>query len=372
MNTRLPRQELHDALTAISSLVSARTTKPILACVQLTVQDDSVELCATDGEAGLRLSIPALAVEERGAAVVGVDRLVGIVRELPDAELTLQTDESHCLIRGHASEFKLFVQNAADFPPVPTFEGPPDIVIDGRELRRMIALTLYAAARETSRYAINGVLWDKAGKRLNLVATDGRRLARAGGSLASAQGADFEVIVPTKALSVLERVCIPAGDDKDGAVEVSISPNQAVLKSGKYTLSTTLLEGRFPKYGDVIPQEITKCATLNREEFNRAIRQAALLTTEDSRAVQLSFSAERLILTSRSPEQGEARLEMPIEYKGDALEIAFNPAFLGDVLRALPYDAVQLEMHESSRPGIISGDDKADFLYVLMPVSLAP
>lgn len=371
MKTRLPRQEFQDALTAIHLLAGGRTTKPVLSCGKLSAAGERVELCATDGEAALRLGVPGLAIDEAGETVVGVDRLLGIVRELADVEITLEADERQCVIRGAGSEFKIYVQSVADFPPVPELDGEPDLVVDVRTLRRMTSLTLYAAAREMSRYAINGVLWEKQGKKLYMVATDGRRMARAGGGLVESHSADFEVIVPTKALMVFERVFVPGKDADEERVEVKVTPNQVLLRWQDRLLSTALVEGRFPKYEDVIPKESNKEARLDRVEFYAAIRRAALLTTEDSRAVRLSFDREVLVISSQSPEQGEARIEVPIEYEGEPLEIGFNPSFLVDALRAIPFDQVRLEMHETFRPGVLYGEDKGEFLYVLMPVSLS-
>ena len=372
MKTRLPRQELQDALTAISTLTSGRTPKPILTCGKLSAKDDTLELCATDGEAALRLAIPALAVDEPGETVVAADRLLGIVRELADVEITLTADERQCIIRGENSEFKIFVQSVEDFPPVPAFDNEPDLVVDGRELRRMIELTLYAAARETSRYAINGVLWDKQGKKLYLVATDGRRLARAGGPLLKSDSADFDVIIPTKALTVFERVFTPPKDGGQWPVDVKVLPNRAVLHSQGRVLSTALVEGRFPKYQDVIPSENDKCATVDRAEFHAAVKRAALLTTEDSRAVRLAFQRDQLVITSQSPEQGEARVQLPIEFDGEPMDIGFNPAFLGDALKVVPFEQLKIELQDGSRPGVVTGGDKNEFLYVVMPVSLSP
>lgn len=370
MKTRLPRQEFQGALTAIHTLTGGRTTKPILGCVKLVADGERLELCATDGEAALRLSIDGPAVDEPGAAVVAADRLLAIVRELADAEIELHADERQCVIRGEGSEFKLHVQNPQDFPPLPEFTDEPDLSVKGPDLWRMISMTLYAAAREMSRYAINGVLWNKRGKRLYLVATDGRRLARAGGSLVAAQSADFEAIVPSKALVVFERVYVPAQAGDGAPIDVKVTPNQLLLRWPGCTLATTLVEGRFPKYDDVIPREVTKRARLARDDFHAAVRRAALLTTEDSRAVRLEFTADKLVISSRSPEQGEARVELPLEYQGEPLAIGFNPAFLADALRVLPYEEVRLELHEHFRPGVICGEDKDEFLYVVMPVSL--
>ncbi len=372
MKTTLQRQEFLDALTAVSSLTGGRTPKPILACTRLSAADDRLELAATDGEAALRLGVTAVAVDKPGEAVVNADRLLSIVRELADVEITLQTDERHCIIRGAGSEFKIYMQNAADFPPVAAFDNEPDVVLDGRELRRMIELTLYAAARETSRYAINGVLWDKQGKRLYMVATDGRRLARAGGGVEKSHSADFSVIVPTKALSVFERVFTPPKDGEPWTVDIKVTPNQLVLHARGRVLATALVEGRFPKYEDVIPRENNREGIVDRAEFHAAVKRAALLTTEDSRAVRLAFGPEQLVISSQSPEQGEARIEVPIEFKGEEIAIGFNPVFLSDALKVLPYEQVRIEMQEPFRPGVITGGDKNEFLYVVMPVSLSP
>jgi len=370
MKAILPRQEFQEALGAVATLTGARTTREILRCVRLSAGHDSLELGATDGEAALRLGVAGVSVAGLGETVLAAERLLGITRELADVEVALEADEKYCVIRGEGSEFRIFVAPVADFPPLPSFDDEPDFIVDGNDLRRMIGLTLYAAARETSRYAINGVLWEKQGKRLHMVATDGRRLARAGGGFQHAGAEDFEAIVPTKALGVFERVFVPPRDGSDWTVEVKVMPNQVLLRSGERLLSTVLVEGHFPKYDDVIPKGADKRARLDRAEFHAAVRRAALLTTEDSRAVRLSFNEERLEITSQSPEQGDARVEMPITYEGEPVEIGFNPAFLSDALKAVPFDEVFFEMQESFRPGVLTGGEKGDFLYVVMPVSL--
>jgi DNA polymerase III subunit beta len=370
MKTRLPRQEFLDALVAVAAVASGRTTKPILSCVKVATEAETIELSATDGELALRLAVSSFAVEEPGEAVVSAERLLSIVREMPDAEIRLTADERYCVVRGAGSEFKIFVHPAADFPAIPTFEDKPDLVIEGRQLARMIGLTLYSAARETSRYAINGVLWEKRGKRLFMVATDGRRLARAGGPLLQSSAGDFEAIVPAKALNVFERVFGPLRDQEEWQVEVAVLPNQVLLRSGERLLSTVLVEGNFPNYADVIPKENNRIARVNRLELHSAIKRAALLTSDEARAVKLAFTPGQLTITANSPEQGEARVEVPVEFEGSAIEIGFNPIFVNDALKALTLDNVHVELQDVFRPGVICGDDKSEFLYVVMPVSL--
>ncbi len=369
MKTRLPRQLLQDALSAIATIAGGRTTKPILSCVHIIADGEVVRLGATDGEAALQLGVPVLATEKIGRAVIPATRLLEIIREMPDAEVLITADERYCVVKGAASEFKIFVQSPDDFPPIGAFEGEPDLVVDGAKLSRLISMTVYAAARETSRFAINGVLWEKQGKRLYLVATDGRRLARAGGSIDDSRAADFQAIVPTKALQVFERVFAAAGGD-GWTVDVKIMPNQIMLRSGESVLSTALVEGHFPDYRTVIPQDGSRLVRLDRVELHGAVRRAALLTTEDSRAVKLSFERDKLTIRSNSPEQGEAKVEVPAHYDGGAIDIGFNPIFLVDALKAIPYENVTIELSETFKPGVVFGEDKNDFLYVIMPVSL--
>jgi DNA polymerase-3 subunit beta len=370
MKARLPRQELLESLQAITLLTAGRTTRPILNCVKLSLENDTLELSATDGETALRTTVPCLSVDRRGETVVNADRFLQIVREFPDVEIALRVDDRHCVLSGEGSEFKIYVQSPEDFPPVPAFADSADLAIDGRELTRMIALTLYAAARETSRYAINGVLWQKAGRNLFMVATDGRRLARAGGRWETSSAEDFEIIVPAKALSVFERVFAPAKGSDDRKVDVKVLPNQLLLRFGSRVLAAALVDGHFPNYQEVIPREHNRRIEIERGEFHAAIRRAALLTTEDSRAVRLSFSDDRLTISSQAPEQGEARIEVKVENTGPKLEIGFNPTYLSDALKVLPYDRVVLELSESFKPGVLCGPEKDDFLYVIMPVTL--
>lgn len=371
MKAILPRTEFLDALSAATTLTSGRTTKPIYACVRLVAEKGRMEISATDGEAGLRLHVPAMSVSKDGQVVVGADKLVNIIRELPDVEVALEVTDRHCLIRGEGSEFRIFTQNAGDFPPVAGLDDEPDLVVSGGELRRMIAQTIYSSARETTRYAINGVLWEKSGKKLFLVATDGRRLARAGGNIRQTSSADFSVIVPNKALSVFEKVFQAPRDGSDWNVQIKVLPNQILIRSDQRVLSTILLDGHFPDYNQVIPKSSERKATLNRQEFFSAVRRVALLTSDETRAVKLSFKKDKLELTAQSPEQGDARVQMTIEFSGESLDIGFNPTYINDALKVLTQEELNFELQDGSKPGVLCTAERNEFLYVIMPVTLS-
>ncbi len=366
MKLRFNRQEMADALSALCLVAAARTTKEILKCVRVEAQADVLLLAATDLELSLRCAIAQVEVDDPGETLVVADTLAKIVRECTDEVLTLDTDESMLHIRGAGSHFQIVTQDAAEFPPVPVMEGDPGFTIEDGQLTRLIEWTAFAAARESTRYAINGVLWELEGEKLTMSATDGRRLSvgRAQVQIGDSNSAT-SAIVPGKALSVISRLSVA----DDAMVGVKITGNQLLLTVGGSLVGTSLLEGRFPKYQDVIPTDCDRKARLNSLEFLGALKQAALLTNEESKGVRLAFTEGVLTLSSRAPEQGEATISIPAEYSGEPVEIGFNPVFLLDMLRVVRTDEVTIELKDANRPGVVRVD--GDFVYVVMPVSLS-
>ena len=239
--------------------------------------------------------------------------------------------------------------------------------MQGGQLKQLIGQTLFAAAKESSRYAFNGVLLMAKGKKVNLISTDGRRLAQANGELTSSGKMDKEgikAIIPAKALTLIDKLV----DDPQEMVGFQVTESQVIAHTASATLTSTLLEGQFPPYEDVIPKDCDKKMTASTADLLSAIRRASLLTTEESKGVRLHFSKKGLVLTSRSPEAGEATINFACKYEGSDMEIGFNPQFLVDALRVVDSDEVTLELTAPNRPGLLKGG--ANFLYVIMPVNL--
>ncbi|MDB5354715.1 MAG: dnaN [Phycisphaerales bacterium] len=360
------RGALLEALTVAGNVVAARTPKPVLQCVKLTAADDRLTIAATDLEVAIRYSDAQVQIEQAGEALLPADKFRDIVRESVDDTLAIEVTGDNANIRGQDSHFKIYTQKASEFPPVPDFEGEADLEIAGGLLKQLIGQTLFAAARESTRYAFNGVLLNAKGKKIDLVSTDGRRLAQAKGDLISDKlpkdGA--KAIIPSKALTLLDKLI----DDPEEAVAVQIRENQVIFHTSSATLTSNLVEGQFPPYEDVIPKDTDKKMTAATADFLSAIRRAALLTTEESKGVRLQFNKKGLVLTSRSPESGEATINFPCKYEGAEMEIGFNPTFLTDALRVVDSDEISLELTAPNRPGLLKGG--ANFLYVIMPVNL--
>jgi DNA polymerase-3 subunit beta len=367
------RGALLDALQVASTVVQARTPKPVLQCVKLTAADDKLTIAATDMEVAIRYSDSQVQIEQPGETLVPADKFRDIVRESVDdtlaIEVSAETDAAggtFANIRGQDSHFKIFTQKSGEFPPIPDFEGEADFELPAGQVKSLVGQTMFAAAKEVGRYNFNGVLTSAQSKKIFMVATDGRRLAMANGDLSTdklpKEGA--RVIIPSKALNLIDKLI----DDPEEMVGFQFRENRVIFHTSSATLTSNLIEGSFPPYDDVIPKDTDKKMTAATADFLSAIKRASLLTTEESRGVKMHFSKKGLVLTSRSPEAGEATVNFACKYDGADIEIGFNPAFLVEALRVVNSDEVSLEMTAPNRPGLLRSG--ANFLYVIMPVNL--
>jgi DNA polymerase-3 subunit beta len=330
----------------------------------------TLTLSATDLEVGLRLTVEEVDVQDEGDLLVPADKLTQIVRASDDATLTIETEGHTAHIRGADSHFKVFGFDPGEAPQVRGFDDVEvDCEMDSGALRTLISRTIFAAAAEHSRYAINGVLFERTGRKLRLVATDGRRLAVAIGDCATPKDGDARCIVPTKALQLAGKLLT----DAEATVRIAVEENQAMFAVGDEqhaaVLSTKLVEGAFPPFEDVIPKDQDKKVVFDAGALSSAIRRAALLTNEESKGVRLSFANDQLTLTSRAPEMGEAEIQLKLDsYDGEPLEIGFNPGYIIDALKVVDEPQVLIELKAPNKPGVLRSGK--EFTYVIMPVNL--
>jgi DNA polymerase-3 subunit beta len=366
MKANFNRTALAEALGLLTSVVPSRTPKPILRCVQITAGEKEVRMCATDLEVGINYLISEVQVDKPGEVIVPADRLAAVVRESVDEVLVLEASEGACKITGADSHFTIYGHEPGQYPVVPDFDGAGDIKISLSNLQAGIEQCLFAAAKESSRYAINGVLWEIKDKKLMLVATDGRRLARCRVGLAAAPKGEVpaNILVPGKAMGLLDKI----GAGEKDTVAVKLVDNQILISCANVVISSNLVEGNFPKYEDIIPTDYDKKLSLSTEAVLSAVRRASLLTSEESRGIKLSLEKGKMVFSCRAPETGDAQVDMPVDYKGEPIEIGFSPQFLIDVLRVIKTPEFDFELGQSDRPGLIKSG--TNFLYVLMPINL--
>jgi DNA polymerase III subunit beta len=367
MNLTITKDQIIAGLQAVQNVVSSRTTLPILSNVLIRAEDSHVEFTATDLDVTVACRVEAK-VTKTGATTMPVKKLFGIVREL-SGEIEIETDEKNvACIRSGSSFFKVHGLGADEFPPLPQFKDDKKVVVPQENLRAMIKKTSFAVSTDESRYVLNGIFVSLKEGKMTLVATDGRRLALVDEEVEISEKSAGEFIVPGKAINELNRLL-----QEKGEVEVKFGENQAsfALKAeGRHSvlLITKLIEGNYPNYKQVIPGEAKERIALVREELVAALRRAEIMTSEKANSVKLAFGKNLLTITANSPEVGEARETIAINYKGKELAIAFNPRYLIDPLTALSEDEVFFEIIDELSPGVVKIN--GPFLYVVMPMRL--
>jgi DNA polymerase-3 subunit beta len=329
-------------------------------------------LLATDLEVGIRVELDKMEVQNAGEALVPAERLHAILRELDADTVTLTATEHETEIVAPGARFKMPGDSPADFPQVPEFPDSGAFTVLADDLVGLIKRTLFATAKENTRYALNGVLCEVEGTNLTLVSTDGRRLSLAKGKCKEGPKDKVSAIVPSKAMQLIER-CLADVAGAESTARVVVREKDILVESppvdgGKRIVYSRLVDGHFPKYDDVVPKDSDRKATLATQLFLAAVRKAALLTNEESRGVTLKFSPQELMVTSRTPEMGEAEIRMVAEYAGDPLEIGFNPQYLIDAVKVMDAEQFTFAFKGPSKPGVIL--EGRLFTHVIMPVSI--
>jgi DNA polymerase-3 subunit beta len=328
-----------------------------------------LDLTATDLDVTIACSVEAK-VKKSGASTVPVKKLFGIVRELSNSEIDVEVDDKHsCTIRSGASFYKINGLSADEFPPMPKFKEEKKVVLPQETVKAMMKKTSFAISTDESRYVLNGVFISLKDHKMTMVATDGRRLALVDEEVDVSEKSQGEFIVPAKAVNELNRLL----QDK-GEIEIRYAENQASFtvkdeKGSSILIVTKLIEGNYPNYRQVIPSEVKERVPLVREEFLHALRRAEIMTSDKSNSVKLTFGKNNLAITANSPEVGEARESIAVNYKGKEMAIAFNPKYLIDPLNALSNDEVFMELIDELSPGVLKIN--GPFLYVVMPMRLS-
>jgi DNA polymerase-3 subunit beta len=362
------REGLLTACQLAAAAIKPRDVKPILRNLKAVADDGRCTLNATDLELGIRLDVQGLTIEEPGEAILPAAKLIDILRESRDSELSIQADADGCVIRGASLYYEMPGEDPSQFPDWPSFNEEKYHEISAGVLREMIRRTVFAAADDATRYSMSGALWEMDGDSAKLVATDGRRLALAEG-LATASGGHTTKgqtpVVPAKAMTLLER---NLADDPEELVKVCLRSNDALFRTGRASIYSRLVEGRFPDYKQVMPRKQAVKVALPAGAFHAAVRQAAVMTDDDSKRVAFRFDKGNLTLEAQGASSGRSKVELPVEYDGKPLQINFNPAYLSDMLKVVPPDAeLTLDLIDGGSPALFRCD--TTYLYLVMPLT---
>jgi DNA polymerase III subunit beta len=366
MKVTLATNTLTDAIGHAAAVASSKSPNPVLECVALRAsRKGGLVIEATDLDVSLSMGLEQADVAEEGTLVVSAARLLSILREVDQDETTLAESDGQLSIVSGRNSFRVRGEDARNFAELPAFPGVGGVKLPAAELRAMIRRTVFATAKEAGRFALHGVLFRVADQALELVATDGRRLARALHSLGQKAGREVKVIVGAKALSLLDRVI----GEGAGDVAVAVHERQVMFRCGAALVISRLIDGTFPVYEDVIPKPSSKAFSCEVGAFATALRRASLLTTRDAMSVQLDVARDLVTLRSRAADVGEAKVELAVAYDGPGERLGFNPAFLLDALKVMePQAQVRFEFTSGKSPGKLTDGD--DYVYVVMPIAL--
>jgi DNA polymerase-3 subunit beta len=361
MEIRLKRNDFLGELVPMQGIVERKTTIPVLSHLLLNARDPretkdgKLHLAATDLDVSLTSRCEA-EIKEGGAIAVQAKKLIEIIRSLSAPDILLVQEEPRVLgIRAGTSRFKIHGLAADDFPTLPTVPASsgPRIEIPFADFRRMVAKILFAVSAEESRFQLNGALFKVKDGALEIVATDGHRLALVekreeslrkdpAASAASAVIADDSVLVPRKALQELQRL------EGEGALEFRRGEHHLSFRLGQRELICRILEGTFPDYERVIAKDNDKKVLFDRKALAEAVQRAALMTSDRARAVRLHFSPHQLVISAVNADLGEAVEEVGCEYDGPEFRLGINPDYLSQFLSAVDTDRVRLELKDEN------------------------
>jgi len=366
MKFSIEKENILRELQLLQGIVEKRNTMPILANILINATEEEIEMTGTDLEVGLKSHFPAR-VEETGSITISGKKLFEIVRSLAgDRDVIFNEEENMVLgIVSGESHFKVLCLPKEDYPQVPEPKFAKKIVLPLEKIKEMIDGVYFSITQE-QRYYLNGALMNIKNKMIELVSTDGHRLAYTALDLDDlAVDSEISGIVSKKTLSELRKF-------ENERLDFDLDENNLFFRVANRTLISRIIEGKFPNYEAVIPQDNTGLMTVSRGEMTDAIRRVSLLSTERSKGVKFSISRGQISLFSSNPEIGEARDKIQANYEGEELEIGFNSQYLLDFLTTIKSETVRLEFKDENSAVLMrpeTGDD-IKYLYVLMPMKI--
>ena len=366
MKFSIPCDQFVASLGVAARGVSTRSAIQTLSGVLIRAGEGGVELQATDMELGIRISAPAQ-VEREGEAVVPGRLLLDVVRSLPKDELSLEyrSSQQDVEVVSGTAKFHLRTLPLEDFPKLPEPNGST-MRVPSRAFVETINRVARSASRDETRPHLTGVLVSASGSELRMVATDSYRLSVKETSLDKPLEGELEANVPARTLQELGRV---AGTEDDGEIEIAALENQVVFRVGETILSSRLVEGRFPNYRQLLPETFEHELRLSTAELLEVVRRISLLAQKNA-PLRMAFTEGTLEVSAQTPDVGEASESLPVPFKGEPLEIGFNPEFLRDGLESAESEELLLKLISPLRPGLVQSGDDGGFTYLVMPIRL--
>ncbi len=369
MKFSLPKSKLNASLQSILQVVPTKSTLPILTNILVEALEGKLKLSATDLDISISATVECN-VLKKGSVALPARILFEIIRELPEAEVSFEAVGNRVEMKIPNGSYKIAAISPEDFPKLPAVNTKKEIRIDGADLVRMVRKTTFACSSDETRPALNGVLWQTKGDKMQMVATDGHRLAKMAVGNTKLKGMNEDVIIPPKVLNLIPKFL----DGGQGDVGIIFGDNNIIFNLGDVILTSRLIEGPYPNFEQVIPTSSDKKLTVSKEDLASAVRRVSILSNALTHQVRFSLRKGSLTLaTSNADVGGEGREVLDCDFQGDPLELGYNATYITDILSRTDSAEVIFELSTPVAAGIVYSPDvpKDDFLCLVMPLRLA-
>lgn len=366
MKFSINRESLVKPLQQVAGVVERRQTLPVLSNLLLQVKGNELSMTGTDLEVEL-IGRVEVANTEDGEVTVPARKMVDICREIPEkADIDFSLNENRLEIRSGRFRSTLSTLPAVDFPSVDQSAPELSTDLDSKSFKKLLDKTAFAMAQQDVRYFLNGMLIELGGGHVRAVATDGHRLAMSDLEQSELDESTKQVIVPRKGVIELQRLM----QELEDSVSIAIGSTHLCAASSMFTLTTKLVDGKFPDYERVIPKGGNKLVIADKHELRQALSRTAILSNEKFRGIRVALASGQLQLSANNPEQEEAEETVSVEYEGDSLEVGFNVSYLQDVLNVIENEKVRLTLLDANSSAVIEDPELEDAVYVVMPMKL--
>ena len=366
MKISIPRDAILNPLTMVNNVIERRQTLPILSNVLISVKENTLSLTGTDLEVEI-INTCEIENTENGDTTLPARKLLDICKALPEgSNLDIIFDQERATLKSGRSRFTLSTLSATEFPSIDALISPFEFDISQNVFKKLIDQTQFCMAQQDVRYYLNGLMLELSQDQIIAVATDGHRLAFCKADISLSPNETRQVIVPRKAVNEISRLL----EDTDKEIKVSLSENHIRIEFPDVTFTSKLIDGKFPDYQQVIPQNATNEVKSLRSTLHQAFNRTSVLSNEKYRGMRLQLSQNQLQATVHNPEQDEAEEVIDVNYSGDEFEIGFNVAYLLDALSAIKSEEVVMLLTDSNHSCLLFGSDDVESKYVVMPMRL--
>jgi DNA polymerase-3 subunit beta len=374
MKFAVTRGIILDNVQNLLSVVPTRTTLPVLSNILLETDTNKLKIAATDLDVSMIATLPVRVIG-KGAITIPAKTFVEIIRESPETEIEVSSTDTRVEIKIEKGNYKLSGLPKDEFPKLPEVKKALQIKIPGNDLARMIRKTIFAVSTDETRPALNGVLWQTKGEWMQMVATDGHRLAKISLKNKKLKGLNEDVIIPPKALNLLMKLV----GEKEVEVGVIFSENNIIFCLDDVILSSRLIEGPYPNFDQVIPKDNDKKLIANRDLLMSTVKRVSILANTLTHQVKFSLKKGILDLSSVNFDMGgEAKESLKCDYRAEHMDIGYNASYMLDILKQIDGEEVTFDLATSVSAGVIHSAQKTkemekageDYLCLLMPLRL--